>query len=216
MKEILQDKLLVRRLVIIMGYMLITAAITPFYKKLHGLFLDYTMITSITILAALSGIIQDYVKGYFSSVTVRNGILVTDFINLMIVGTIYIKFVHEDPERVASTIQGTDLKLLVTLIILASVNMAVQSVMTGMLGTRMKGYIGKVYGNRYEALDYKEKKLTSLAGIFGLVVFGLFYKTLGAGATLTIGGLLTIASNIYDVMNTKALRELDRIRNEKR
>lgn len=216
MKEILQDKLLVRRLVIVLGYMLISAIMLPYFKKLHGVFLDYSVITSITILAALSGFFQDYVKDYFSSVTVRNMIVANDIIQIVLVVLLYKSFKGYEVDEVVTILTDSEKNRIMLLIVLCAVNASIQSVFTGILGSRTKGYIGKQYKGKYESIDFKEKKLTSIVGIFGLVVFGLFFKYLGTTITLSIGLMLIVASNIYDIMNTKALRELDRIRNEKR
>lgn len=212
-KEMIQDKLLLRRLVIVLTWTLISAAYAPFFNKVRGTYLEYILLTSVSILFASSGIIQDYLRNLLSSIVTRNIIIVCDVMNMILIYLIYKEFQYITINELPLVDENT--KTITTYIIVEVIVVSVQTVMTGILGSRMKGYLGKIYGNRYESIDFKEKKLTSIISILGLVVFGLLYKVLGAGITLCLGAGLNILSNVYDVMNTKALIELDRIRNDK-
>lgn len=213
-KEMIKDRLILRRLVIVLTWTLISAAYAPFFNKVRGTYLEYILLTSVSILFASSGLMQDYIRNLFSSVIARNIIVVCDVLNIVLIYLIYQEFQYITVNELPMTEEY--IGKITAYIILEVLVVALQSIMTGILGTRMKGYLGKIYGDKYESIDFKEKKLTSTISIIGLIVFGLLYKVLGAGYTLMIGAALNILSNIYDVMNTKALIELDKIRKNKK
>lgn len=208
MKDIIKDKLILRRLIIISIWLLISAAYAPFLSKVRGTYLEYILLTSTSIIFAFSGIIQDYIKNIFSSVTVRNIVIVCNIIDFILILVIYNKFHYITTNDIPLT--DHEVNKLIAYIILEVMVIAVEIIMTGILGSRMKGYLGSLYRDKCEAIDFKEKKLISTMSIFGLVIFGTLYKVLGAGPTLIIGGILTLLSNLYDISNTKVLVELDK------